>query len=202
MTRDPRKAGYQPVWEGGREHGVGWRDASGRYEAIKRYLVARMGTDARQLPPEPSVFELGAYNGYFCRRLADDFGSRCTAVDGQPFLQDYQSPTGGGSVTAARRLMDPQAITATGEHDIVMAMSVLHHWPNWREYAEALINVGRVVFIETANPHEKLSGEARGIAAAAHDYFAKDLGAKVVAETLPMASHGTVTRPMWVVDNG
>lgn len=33
------KAGYEPVWEDGREHGIGWRDANGRYEAIKRYLV-------------------------------------------------------------------------------------------------------------------------------------------------------------------
>jgi len=39
------KAGYQPVWEDGREHGVGWRAANGRYEATKRYLVTRMARE-------------------------------------------------------------------------------------------------------------------------------------------------------------
>jgi len=86
-----RKAGYQPVWEDGREHGIGWRDANGRYEAIKRYLVTRMAreNDLKQFD-SPSVLDIGAYNGYICRRLADDFGAQYLAVDGQEFLEEYR----------------------------------------------------------------------------------------------------------------
>jgi 2-polyprenyl-3-methyl-5-hydroxy-6-metoxy-1,4-benzoquinol methylase len=161
-----------------------------------------MGSDAAQLADPPLVFELGAYNGYFCRRLADDFKANAIAVDGQPFLEPYISPSG-GSVTVLHRLMSATDINAlTVHHDVIIAMSVLHHHNDWEDLAKALIDAGRVVFIETANPDEHLSSDAKARAHAAHDYFANQTSATIIAQTLPMASHGRVTRPLWVIDNG
>lgn len=198
-----QRPGYQPIWKDGREHGVGWRDCNGRYEAIQRYLVGRMGSDARQLGDPLRVFEVGAYNGYFCRRLADDFRASCVAIDGQPFLEDYDSPSG-GEVFAVHKLVTPADITDQGDNwhpDIVMCMSVLHHWPNWKDYAQALIGAGRVVFIETANPDENLASDAKEIARQADDYFRTKLAATILVETPPMNGQ-TALRPLWVIDNG
>lgn len=193
-----RRQGYQPVWEDGREHGVGWRDASGRYDAIKRYLVGRQArTDLRQFTA-PSVLDIGAYNGYFCRRLADDYHARCLAVDGQPFLEEYTAP-GGGHVDVLHALWSPDDIKAAPPFDIVLCLSVLHHWPNWSEFMDAMSTIGTTLFVELANPWENLSNDAREIARSALSDMRKTDNAKVIAQTPPM-SHQTLLRPMFVIE--
>src|SRR5882762_5683307 len=119
MTRTGPRAGYQPQWIDGKEVGTGWRDAAGRYDAIKRYLVARQGReDVRQFK-DPTVLEIGAYNGYFCHRLHDDFNAQCLAVDGQPFL------TARPGTNVLHKLATPDDIVGLGAFDIVLCLSVL-----------------------------------------------------------------------------
>lgn len=191
---------YQPVWEDGKEVGIGWRDCNTRYEAIKRYLIGRMGKQVPQVPSEPKVFDLGAYNGYFCRRLADDFQAQCTAVDGQPFLVDYESPSG-GQVTAIRQLYKPVDILAAPQQDIVLCLSVLHHWRDWREYLAALLSLAPVAFIETANPAENMNNDAKAYAADTELVLGRHPAATVLVETPPMNNHKDVLRKLWVVDS-
>ena len=192
-------SGYQPTWEGGQEVGIGWRDCNTRYEAIKRYLIGRMGHQIPQIPSNPKVFDLGAYNGYFCRRLADDFQAQCIAVDGQPFLTDYESPSG-GQVTAIRQLFKPSDILQMPDQDIVLCLSVLHHWREWREYLAALLAIGGVVFIETANPAENMNNDAKAYAADAENVLRQHPAASILVETPPMNHHKDVLRPLWVID--
>lgn len=197
----PRQAGYQPEWKDGKEHGTGWRDAAGRYEAIKRHLVTRMArTDVKQFD-KPTVLDIGAYNGYFCRRLADDFQARCLAVDGQPFLEPYRSPSG-GYVDVDRALWTPQDIREreAGGVDIILCLSVLHHHENWLDFLKAMIARGTCLFIETANPQENLSEIARTNARAAWSWlYAND--AEVIVRTPPMNDQPDL-RPLWVLDQG
>jgi hypothetical protein len=193
------KSGYQPIWDGEKEVGIGWRDCNTRYEAIKRYLIARMGEQIPQMPTSPHVFDLGAYNGYFCRRLADDFQARCTAVDGQPFLADYESPSG-GSVTAIRQLFTPTDIRQMPDQDIVLCLSVLHHWREWRDYLEALLLLGTVTFIETANPAENMNADAKAYAADTERMLHAYPSASILVETPPMNNHPNVLRKLWVID--
>lgn len=197
-----RKQGYQPTWEDGQEKGIGWRDAAGRYDAIKRYLVARMArTDLRQYP-RPTVLDIGAYNGYFCRRLADDFGARCLAVDGQPFLQPYRPTAGVGYVAVDHALWSPTDIRerykANGVN-IILCLSILHHWPNWHDFMDAMSAVGSTLFVELANPNENLSSDARSIARAAHDDMRMTENAQLLTETAPMNGQSAL-RPLFVIE--
>jgi Methyltransferase domain len=194
-----RQAGYQPEWRDGREHGVGWRDASGRYEAIKRYLVARQSrTDLRQFDA-PTVLDVGAYNGYFCRRLADDFRADAVAVDGQPFLEDYRSPSG-GRVTAVHKILTPADIrNRTDWTDIVLCLSVLHHWPNWFDYLTAMSQLASTLFIEIAHPAEHLSNDARAIASACWGEITMT-HAELLAWTAPMNGHRGAERPLYAIE--
>lgn len=195
----PRQAGYQPEWKDGKEHGTGWRDANGRYEAIKRHLVTRMArTDLNQFD-KPTVLDIGAYNGYFCRRLADDFEAHCLAVDGQPFLEDYHSPSG-GHVAAEHALWEPKDILAAPTFDIILCLSVLHHHENWQDFLQAMLVRGTCLFIETANPQENLSETARINARAAWSWL-YSVDAKVLVRTPPMNNQPEL-RPLWVLDKG
>lgn len=194
-----RSQGYQPTWSDGKEHGIGWRDANGRYEAIKRYLVGRMArTDLRQYQ-EPSVLDIGAYNGYFCRRLADDFKARVLAIDGQPFLEEYHSPSG-GYVDVMHAVWSPEDIRAQeGNADIILCLSVLHHWPNWSDYLDAMSQTGSTLFIELANPWENISSDARALARAALSDLRSTHYSTLIAQTPPMNNQPTL-RPMFAVE--
>lgn len=180
-----RSDGYQPQWINGKEVGTGWRDCNGRYEALKNYLL-KIGMQS------PRVLEIGAYTGYFCRRLAEDFNARCTAVDNHPGLVEYPG------VEVVHRLVNPTQIACMfGHFDVVICMSVLHHHKNWPEYIQALLQAGDVVFIETANPLEHFGQQHREYALGAYREISKI--AKVLTQTPPMNGEANL-RPLWVVD--
>jgi 2-polyprenyl-3-methyl-5-hydroxy-6-metoxy-1,4-benzoquinol methylase len=202
MTRTGPRAGYQPLWEDGREIGTGWRDASGRYEAIKRYLVGRQRRiDVEQFPTGPTVLEIGAYNGYFCRRLADDFGACCLAVDGQPFLTEYRSKGPlNGYVDVRHELWHHPHINAAPSFDIGICLSVLHHHGDWDLILGAMLDRCTVLFVELAHPDEKLANDAKTYAFAAMRAV-KQLGADTLAETPPMNLTKPL-RPLMVIDQG
>lgn len=176
--------GYQPLWVAGQEVGAGLRDCNGRYQALATYL--------RKISMRPRrVLEIGAYTGYFCRRLAEDFGAQCIAVDDHRGLEAYP----GVEVIKAR--LDPLAISSLGRFDVVICMSVLHHHNNWHDYLTALLQAGDVLFIETANPLERLGTVQRQYALGAHQEISA-LG-RVLTQTPPI--NGDVNqRPLWVVD--
>ena len=137
-----------------------------------------------------TVLDLGAYTGYFCRRLHDDFGAQCTAVDNNPSLTESEG------VTVIPRLLNPDGIRELGHFDVTLCLSVLHHHANWYDYLPALLDSADVVFIETANPNEQMNNQYKPFAIGAHREMEK-IG-KVIAETPPM--YGNALRPLWVVD--
>ncbi|WP_306365456.1 bifunctional 2-polyprenyl-6-hydroxyphenol methylase/3-demethylubiquinol 3-O-methyltransferase UbiG [Nocardia sp. CC227C] len=178
---------YQPEWVNGREVGTGRRDAAGRYKAIADYL----GDDMRGF----HVLDLGAYNGYFSRRLAEDFGAHCVAAD------DYVGLTDAPGVKAVRKRLSMPELTSLGSFDVVLCLSVLHHLPDWRAYLDALVSMAPLVFIETAHPDEvlpkaKAHGQSREIEAAV-DALAGAHGTMLAFTPGHDARHA---RPLWVID--
>ena len=177
---------YLPQWDKGQEVGTGTRDGNERYEAIRNYLLAN------DIGDNPTVLDFGAWNGYFSRRLAEDFDAHCTAVDDTPELEPYPG------VTVINRRLAADEIT--GPYDVVIAMSVMHHLENWRQYLDAFLAAGKVVFLEVAIPDENLPkakahNNSKAIMRAVK---AKKLGGTVIAETPGYDfSH---LRPLIVID--
>ena len=177
---------YLPRWDKGKEIGTGQRDGDGRYRAIRKYL------EDNPIEPGFSVLDFGAWNGYFSRRLADDLGANCTAVDNVPELEPYPG------VAVINRRIQPDEITGT--YDVVIAMSVLHHLENWRDYLAKFLEVAPVVFLEVAAPNEvlpkaKAHNNSKAIMRAVK---AKKLGGTVIAETPGYDSKHL--RPLIVID--
>lgn len=173
---------YQPRWEDGREHDVGVRDCAGRYAAIRDYL--------RGLADGFTVLDLGAAGGYFCRRLHDDCGARCVAVDSDPLLGD---PYPG--ITVVPRHLTPDEVRGLGRFDVALCLSVLHHHADWRDYLGAVLDSAPVVFVETASPAERWGAEFKTRAVGA----LRELSA-VGTMLVRTPGIGPGTRPMWVVD--
>jgi hypothetical protein len=178
-------SGYQPDWVDGKEVGVGWRDCAARYQAIADHLKAY-----GPLSP-PKVLDVGAYTGYFCRRLYSDFRAQCVAVDSNSRLRPSEG------VTVINETITPDGIRELGHFDAALCLSVLHHHKNWYEYLGVLLEVADICYIETANPQENL-GSHRAYAVGAHNELSK-MG-EVLCCTAPMTGEKNHLRSLWVVD--
>lgn len=138
---------YQPRWVNGQEVGTGIRKAAPRYEAI----AAELG-EARGF----TVLDLGAYNGYFSLRLAEEFDATCTAVDDYRGLPGALAEAGDDRVTGVFHRLTQEEFSALPEYDVILCLSVLHHVPWWEELLAGLRDKARLLFVEVASANEVL----------------------------------------------
>jgi hypothetical protein len=164
--------GYQAEWKDGREVRPGQRDCAGRYEAIRREVFPKTGF---------TVLDVGAYEGYFSIRLAEEFQATCIAADDYPALTRLDAP---GVVVIPRRLThDELSRLLSAGVDVTLLLSVLHHVPWWREMLAAAVTSSRLTFVELADARERLPGAvAHAETSAMHDAV-NSLGGVVVAFT-------------------
>ena len=179
-----RPVGYQPAWVDGKEVGTGQRDASGRYEAIRRELRGRSGF---------SVLDIGAYTGYFSYRLADEFGARCLAVDRNSRLNEREN------VAVSRRYMGAADLEAIddGTWDVTLLLSVLHHMRDWRRSLTAVLGFSTMAFVELPDACERLPNAAMHHETPAMHEAVQAVGGIVVASTPGYDSR--YDRPMYVI---
>lgn len=115
-------------------------DFEARYQAVKAE-VARV--EAR------TVFDFGAHNGHFAVRLAQDLGCAVTAVDDR-----HHAP---GHVTWVQRRVPVEGIRYLGRYDVVLALSVIHHFAAYEAaFAELRALARRVLIVEVPHPDERL----------------------------------------------
>lgn len=133
--------GYQPRRVNGVDVG-GQRVCSDRYEAIRDQLK---GT------PEPfTVLDLGANLGYFSQRLTEDFDCYVTAVDSEPGLLEAQSDR----IEVIPQRFGLKELRSLERYDVVLALSVLHHFADWQQVLAELRHCRRVCFLEVPHPSE------------------------------------------------
>lgn len=141
-------APYQDVWRQGKLVRAGRRDCAGRFEAIVQHVVEpRWGTPP--LPPEFTVLDVGAWDGYFARRF-HEAGATCTMVDERP-LPDI---SGYIRIRYWRQRLDWASVTKLRHHNLTLALSVFHHMPDWDAVYGALLERTDVLVVETAVPEE------------------------------------------------
>lgn len=135
---------YQERWVRGVTEASGDRACADRYVMI-RPVVERY---TRQI----TVWDIGANLGYFGNRLADEFGAVSVMVDQRAVLADAcrenALPT---TIAMTHRLTahDLAELAASEHADVVLALNVLHHMPDWREALPAVLMLGENIIIET-----------------------------------------------------
>lgn len=182
---------YQPTWKDGREVAKGKRDGAQRYDAISQYLRDRQG-----LPNDLRILDFGAQAGYFSQRLAEDFDARVVAID-----SNRKALAEAGRDKRIRTRIahyTPDQLRNLGHFDVVLALSVLHHQPNWQEYLDALTSIGTVVFVEVSHPDEQLPRAVAQGQAARITEAVSELSQNVLVET-PGYDEAHL-RPLFVID--
>ncbi len=116
-----------------------------RYNLIKKHL------DQYKRPIK--VLDLGASNGYFSFKIAQDYDALCVMVDTTDRLLDlcYLNNSLQGIVYLKHSInLHDLLFLAEHEHfDVVLAFNVLHHVHPCKEIIDTLFNLGDVVIIET-----------------------------------------------------
>lgn len=135
---------YQERWIAGATTESGDRACADRYALIRPVLE----TYRRQF----TLWDLGANLGYFGFRAASEFNAISVMVDQRPVLVDLcranALPT---TIAMTHRLTAEDLLElAQSEHaDVVLALNVLHHMPDWRKALPAILALGETVVIET-----------------------------------------------------
>ncbi|MBI2344635.1 class I SAM-dependent methyltransferase [Candidatus Dependentiae bacterium] len=129
----------QIVWQG-----VG-PNCSQRYECIKKIL------DQYNRPIK--VLDLGASNGYFSFRIAQDYQALCVMMDTSDRLLDICFLNNRlKGIVYLKQLITLQALSLLAEYehfDIVLAFNILHHVSSCKQITDLLFKLGDIVIIET-----------------------------------------------------
>ena len=134
---------YQERWIRGATT-LGDRSCADRYELIRPVLEAYRRTF--------TVWDIGANLGYFGCRIADEYGAVSVMVDKRPGLVDVCRENAIPTIVAMAHELTAKDLTelAQSEHaDVVLALNVLHHMPDWRLALPAILSLGEMVLIET-----------------------------------------------------
>lgn len=123
----------------------------------------RTGSSARLAAMQPflsalrqpfTVLDLGAAEGYFAQRIAEEYGATVLAIDA---AKHPDTRVRRGRVVRRVRRITAETLPELGSYDVVLALSVLHHCPDWRVLLPALVTATRAhLFLETPDPAEQL----------------------------------------------
>lgn len=138
---------YQDEWVKGQVVQAGYRECANRYALIVSTL--------EHLRRPFTVLDLGACSGYFAHRLASELDCRVTAVDSDPDLLRVAEANGDPRVTVIPRRLTTNEILRLGSFDVMLALSVFHHFTDWYAAYDVARTISRALLIvETADPAE------------------------------------------------
>lgn len=133
-----------------------------RWKAIRRVLS--------MLPQPFTLLDFGAHSGWFAQQAAAEFDCIVTAADDHRNLPKIASD----KVTVINRRMTAKDLHQLPRHDVVLALSVLHHLKDWRQALTDLRACRQALIVETPDPRERWmrSAAARHELKAIHDTVA------------------------------
>ena len=131
---------YQPIWCNGKvnDYYQYQRECSDRYEVV-RQLASRFNRPF-------SVLDVGSNYGYFDVRLMEDFpGATCVLIDDKevvPVLKENRMLD--RSVVIKRKVTakELESLARSESFDIVLGLSVLHHFEDYERAYNALRSLG------------------------------------------------------------
>lgn len=140
---------YQDIRVRGETIDYGRRECESRYEIIKLFL--------ERYDKPFTVLDFGANYGYFSWRIKEDFpNSEITMIDSRPVLELLTKINNYDGINLISKDMSLGEIIQHGEshsYDLVLIMSIIHHFPEPESTLDAFINMGETIIIETDYPN-------------------------------------------------
>lgn len=173
---------YQDVIVDGEVVRKGSRECASRWDAISGDIEGFGFT----------VLDLGAYTGYFTKRFVEEFDAKVVAVDNN---KDLRESLEGFDVKVINERLAAEQIHDLGKFDVVLALSVLHHMPDWRDVLEVLVRNADCLYVEIPDVTENLPK------AISHTpeliETVEGLGGRKIAETAGHRSE--IRRGLWAI---
>lgn len=195
---------YQDVLIQGKVVEKGQRSCQDRYDAIKPML--------RTLPLNAKIVDIGASQGFFSFKMAEEFGFRCTMIEGGYSISNAVWSTGQflqylceqnnqlKGITLLQRLCTIDDLQYLHQHepfDAVLAFSVIHHmrssvdqpFEHFNHVIDAILALAEVALIE--NP----------VNTGPHTLFIRESLQKRGGKLLYQSKRGTLTYEIYLFDN-
>jgi len=186
---------YQPIRREGQNTNDEYdRVCEDRYQILKRKVFSRFKRSF-------SLFDFGAYAGYFGIRAGEDsLPVNYIGVDQNTLLPlclaDNAFP-GHVALNYQFKVLDLLNLSYCEDFDVVLALSVLHWFPYWQVALDALLNLGQYVVVEIPNRHDKAAcGQA--VISQIDDYIQRHCNPTLLAE---VACHTSAfKRPIYLLE--
>lgn len=144
---------YQDIWVKGKLVKKGQRECTNRYEKIKEKM--------KEWDDTFTVLDLGANNGYFSYRIAEDFNVPVTMIEEKKEARKIYDMNENPYVTLVNSRVDVKELKKLCKEkkfDVVLALSVLHHFDNYEEVIDVLFAHSKHLFIEYSAKEEAVGG--------------------------------------------
>ncbi|MFD2046670.1 class I SAM-dependent methyltransferase [Ornithinibacillus salinisoli] len=146
---------YQDIWVKGKVVQKGQRECENRYKKIKEQLT-------KNYRNEPfTVLDLGANNGYFSFRIAEDFNARVTMIESNDKIREIVKLNENDHVELINRHISENELNKLVQKekfDVILALSVLHHFEGYEQVIDTLFHSSKFVFIEPSALEESKGG--------------------------------------------
>jgi len=130
-------------------HAKNW--SGGTEIALARYAAIKPILDQYNRPIK--VLDLGANNGFFSLKIAEEYDATCVMVDQTSRLTNIcKHNTDRDNIIHLRKFFtvnDLKALVLREHFDIVLVLHVLHHNDDWKAWIPLLMQLGDHVIIET-----------------------------------------------------
>lgn len=142
--------------------------SGGKEVIFKRYAGFRCVLDRYKRPFK--ILDIGANSGFFGIKVAEDYESVVVMVDRNERLKKICARnTDRHNIIYLKRslsLDDIKKLIQTEHFDVILAFHVLHHQADWKEWIDALFDLGDNVIIETppVNDHVNKNKRTKEIA--------------------------------------
>lgn len=146
----------------------------GRRECETRWTVLQAFLERYKYKTNFKVLDFGANFGYFSWRIKEDYPhAEVDIVDSRPLLRVLDELNSYDGVTLYEN-MDTTALRSHAEnhyYDLILAMSILHHFDNYDEILSIFKEMSDTIIIETDYPDTpNFKGNQKGVYEHLHKY--------------------------------
>ena len=139
---------YQDVWIQGHLFKSGKRSCARRYKLIYDCLRERYR-------PGFTLLDIGASEGYFSIRLAEDLQAHPTMLEKKRSLKLVASMQRNRDLRLQSGEISAASLMKQGQFDVIIALSIVHHFSDWGRIVKHVLSMGDTVIIELPSENER-----------------------------------------------